>query len=288
MGRLHRDLHFFMWFRALSFTFLLGTSCGETSSLSTTASTCSEIRTRYKIQVYDEPDPGSKVLFLLDAGQVATVLDYKPGSFKILNAQGNGWIEEELAQCLSFEDISTAPDQPPFASPSTPKATATAPTPTPKGGDSCLQSFPATWPVPSKHSISKGYGVRSTYMDCKFHTGIDISSATGTKIVAAGAGKVVHVGNMWLSSPGTGRGKFAIIIDHGGGLYSTYSHNSSVKVKTGDCVRAGDNIAAMGSLGYSSGPHLHFELLKDTRYTGSWSTPFSGVCSRYANPSSYL
>jgi len=88
------------------------------------------------------------------------------------------------------------------------------------------------------------------------HRAIDIAGPYGVTVYAARAGKVVHVG--WAP---TGYG-YTVIIDHGSGLRSLYSHLKGEWVHLGDRVRRGDIIGALGSTGNSSGPHLHFEIRK--------------------------
>ena len=85
------------------------------------------------------------------------------------------------------------------------------------------------------------------------HEGVDFNAPSGTPIVAAGAGVVVSAG--W--HPGYGR---KVDIDHGDGLITRYAHASKLLVKAGDIVRQGQKIAAVGSSGRSTGPHLHFEV----------------------------
>ena len=88
------------------------------------------------------------------------------------------------------------------------------------------------------------------------HEGVDFNAPHGTPIVAAGAGIVVAAG--W--HPGYGR---QVDIDHGDGLITRYAHASKLLVKVGDIVRQGQKIAAVGSSGRSTGPHLHFEVRVD-------------------------
>lgn len=124
------------------------------------------------------------------------------------------------------------------------------------------------WPVPSLSQITSPYGWR--FGGSNFHTGIDISgaSAYGSTIVAANTG-TVKVANTTFT-PGYGYGKY-IIIDHGGGIQTLYGHCSALNVAVGDIVAKGQKIAAIGSTGWSTGPHLHFEI----RQAGKAVNPLS-------------
>ena len=90
----------------------------------------------------------------------------------------------------------------------------------------------------------------------RFHAGIDIGAAWGSPIVAAGDGQVAAAG--W--SGGYGR---QVRIWHGGGVMTTYSHMSDIVAAPGSFVRRGQVIGYVGSSGLSTGPHLHYEVLKD-------------------------
>jgi len=98
------------------------------------------------------------------------------------------------------------------------------------------------------------------------HTGIDIGSAFGTPIGAADAGIVSYVNVGW----GGGYGNF-VLITHGNGYATLYAHLSSIAVTSGQPVRRGQVIGAEGSTGYSTGPHLHFEI----RLNGVYQNPLS-------------
>ncbi len=112
------------------------------------------------------------------------------------------------------------------------------------------------WPTPNYHYITSYYGWRTISGIRDYHTGIDISGGGiyGTNIVAANAGKVSKVG--WQ---GNGYGHY-LMVDHGGGNYTLYAHCSAILVRTGQVVAKGQPIARVGSSGWSTGPHLHFEL----------------------------
>jgi len=104
--------------------------------------------------------------------------------------------------------------------------------------------------------LSSGFGYRRDPFTGKtaFHSGIDIAAPRGTSIYAAGAGKVTFSG---YNSSGYG---YMVEIQHNNGLKTVYAHCSKLYVKTGDFVGKGDLIAAVGSTGRSTGPHLHFEV----------------------------
>lgn len=87
----------------------------------------------------------------------------------------------------------------------------------------------------------------------RFHQGIDIAVPLGTPVSAAAAGKVVFAGR----NGGYGN---MVLIEHSDGRRTLYGHNQSLLVKAGDVVQAGQPIAAAGSTGHSTGPHVHFEI----------------------------
>jgi len=92
------------------------------------------------------------------------------------------------------------------------------------------------------------------------HFGLDIANRTGTAIVAADAGQVTAAG--W-SPLGYG---YRVIVNHNNGWVTTYNHLNTIYVSVGDYVKAGETIATMGNTGYSTGPHLHFEVLYFNRF----------------------
>ena len=88
------------------------------------------------------------------------------------------------------------------------------------------------------------------------HKGLDFAGPEGTKVTAVAAGLVTYAGDR------AGYGQM-VEINHGNGLATRYCHNEKLLVKQGDMVRKGQDLALMGSTGRSTGPHLHFEVLKN-------------------------
>lgn len=110
------------------------------------------------------------------------------------------------------------------------------------------------WPLPSHTQITSTYAANDRSDN---HTGTDIAggNAYGAKIVAANDGKVVYA-----ASGNTGYGNY-VIVDHGGGISSLYAHMSSISVSVGESVTMGaSEIGRVGSTGWATGPHLHFEV----------------------------
>lgn len=122
---------------------------------------------------------------------------------------------------------------------------------------------PSSLPVTGR-PVGSPYGTRIDPISghAARHTGLDFPAPKGTAIAAAAGGVVVtqefhkEYGNM-------------VEVSHGNGLITRYAHASKVFVKTGDLVRQGQKIAEVGSTGRVTGPHLHFEVLKD----GVWQNP---------------
>lgn len=112
-----------------------------------------------------------------------------------------------------------------------------------------------TWPIPGYTTITSEYGMRVHPITgaYKLHTGTDIGAPMGADFVSAAKGVVVKAtynaayGNM-------------VIIDHGGGVQTLYAHGSEILVQVGQEVEAGTPVLKVGSTGYSTGPHAHFEI----------------------------
>ena len=115
------------------------------------------------------------------------------------------------------------------------------------------------WPAPSCHRVSSPYGWRSS----GWHNGIDLvkagGGASGTPVIASKSGRVEVVQR---SSSGYGN---MVLINHGDGYKTRYAHmiKGSITVSVGDYVEAGRTIGKVGSTGNSTGPHLHFEVIRN-------------------------
>ena len=114
------------------------------------------------------------------------------------------------------------------------------------------------WPVPGYTRISSKYGMRTHPITgvYKLHTGVDISAPTGANFIAANDGVVTKAG--MNSAYGN-----MVIIDHGGGISTLYAHGSEILVEVGQIVKRGEPVLKVGSTGYSTGPHAHFEVRID-------------------------
>ena len=109
-------------------------------------------------------------------------------------------------------------------------------------------------PVPTAR-LSSPFGPRihPIFGTARLHAGLDLAAPTGTPIGAAALGTVVTAGVLG------GYGN-AVVVDHGGGLSTLYAHQSALAVSVGQVVEPGQVVGLVGSTGYSTGPHLHFEV----------------------------
>ncbi len=112
--------------------------------------------------------------------------------------------------------------------------------------------------LPVAGRASSGYGMRNDPIQHAEinHPGFDLAAPTGTPVAAAAAGKVTHAG------PAGTYGNL-ITVRHASGYETRYAHLSAVTVHEGDEVAAGQQIGNVGTTGYSTGPHLHFEVRHD-------------------------
>lgn len=130
------------------------------------------------------------------------------------------------------------------------------------GGSTVVGSGIYTWPTPGYSNITSSYGMRyhPVLKTRKMHTGVDIGAPMGANIVAADSGTVIFAG--WMNGYGN-----VIVLDHGNGMSTLYAHQSSFAVSNGATVVKGQTIGKVGSTGWSTGPHLHFEVRINGAYT---------------------
>lgn len=123
------------------------------------------------------------------------------------------------------------------------------------GNDKQLGTGVYTWPCPGHGTISSAFGMRyhPILKTRKMHTGVDIAAPSGASIVAADTGTVIYSG--WMSGYGQ-----VIVISHGAQMSTLYAHQSALLAAKGASVAKGQVIGRVGSTGFSTGPHLHFEV----------------------------
>ena len=122
-----------------------------------------------------------------------------------------------------------------------------------KGG---AYSWLVAHPLPDMKRVSSDFGGRTMGGRAENHSGLDMSAPSGTPIYATGPGIVTKSG--W----GTGYGQY-VEINHGNGYLTRYAHASRLIARVGDRVSAGEHIANVGCTGRCTGPHLHYEVVKD-------------------------
>ena len=130
-----------------------------------------------------------------------------------------------------------------------------------KDKEKLLACIPAIQPVRNRDLKKRvsgfGYRLHPIYKTRHMHTGMDFTADKGTKVFATGDGTVELIENKrW------GYGK-SIVINHGYGYKTRYAHLSAFKVKEGQKIKRGELIGLIGSTGRSTGPHLHYEVIKN-------------------------
>ncbi|MEW6399770.1 MAG: M23 family metallopeptidase [Bacillota bacterium] len=126
-----------------------------------------------------------------------------------------------------------------------------------------LLSLPQCMPVMGR--LTSGFGYRRSPFGrrLEFHEGVDLAAPRGTPVRVVADGVVVFAGY----KPGLGR---TVTVDHGNGIQTVYGHHSSLMVRAGQHVKAGDVVAAVGDTGRATGDHLHFELHFNGRVVDPW------------------
>ena len=131
-----------------------------------------------------------------------------------------------------------------------------------KTKEDMLAAIPAIQPVSNKDlsHIASGFGFRidPIYKTPKMHTGLDFAAALGTPVYATANGSVVFTG---FEEKGYGN---HIIINHGYGYQTLYGHMVRIKVKPGQAVKRGEVIGWVGNTGKSTGPHCHYEVIRNS------------------------
>jgi len=132
-----------------------------------------------------------------------------------------------------------------------------------KDKERLLAHTPAIQPVSNKNlnRIASGFGYRidPIYKTTKLHAGLDFTAPQGTPIYATANGRVETAGNI-----GDGYGRH-VIVNHGYGYKTLYAHMVRVKARVGQTVKRGEVIGWVGSTGKSTGPHCHYEVIKNGR-----------------------
>lgn len=109
------------------------------------------------------------------------------------------------------------------------------------------------WPVAARVISGFGYRIHPIFGVRRFHSGIDLAAPYGTLVKAADGGQVIQAGYF-------GGYGYSVMLYHGGGFATWYAHLSSINVSIGQFVQRGQVIGLVGSTGWTTGPHLHFEV----------------------------
>jgi murein DD-endopeptidase MepM/ murein hydrolase activator NlpD len=121
-----------------------------------------------------------------------------------------------------------------------------------------IRGIPLGYPVYGKITSHLGWRKNPFGGGYEFHSGIDIAAPQGSKVLATADGVVVFAG--WYGDYGK-----TVIIRHPSGYLTLYAHLSHIDVKEGQRVKAGDVVGRVGSTGRSTGPHLHYEVIRDNK-----------------------
>lgn len=124
------------------------------------------------------------------------------------------------------------------------------------GGEGRQEEIP-DFRLPLRAPVSSGFGTRQDPFtrQLRFHKGVDLAVPAGTPVAAAMGGVVLSAG----FEPGYGN---TVVLQHSGDLQTRYAHLATVNVKKGDIVRPEQILGPVGSTGHSTGPHLHFEVIR--------------------------
>lgn len=150
--------------------------------------------------------------------------------------------------------LASAPDPAPAPAPAAPVAPTTAPA-----------GFKLSHPLPGA-KVTSHFGEIASIRGGRPHTGTDYAKPLGTPVLSAAPGKVIGVDFPVKGNTGGSGGGNTVFVDHGNGFVTKYLHLSGTagpSVKVGDTVKPGQELGKVGSTGNSTGPHLHFMVVKD-------------------------
>ncbi len=228
---------------------------GETIELTATPgeseappSTVTFNKQTYKLFPKSEASDGKQLVSL-----IAIPADIKPGKYQVL--VGDSKIDLAVkAQKFPIQYLTLPKSKDNFLmSPGEEEGIAAA-----KSTVSDKRMWTGVFTVPSKYATSSKFGmkrvVNGKLLDDYFHSGLDFRAPAGTPIVSCAPGKVVLVGLKWRLHGN------CVAVDHGQGVISIYIHMTTVGVKVGQEVEAGQKLGTVGSTGRASGPHLHWSL----------------------------
>jgi murein DD-endopeptidase MepM/ murein hydrolase activator NlpD len=224
-----------------------------------------------KLTVHDFIQPGQTLSILPTSGITYSV---KSGDTIAKIAAANGVDPNDIKSWNNITDEGAIAAGQSLVIPGGKITPPPAPKPKPKAVASPLKAFikppdaadngatDMVWPTTS-HYITQPYGIWSR-VDRGIHTGVDFGGPAGQPLYAADDGIVTHAG--CGKSCKTGYGNY-VDIDHGNGIMTRYGHSSKVLVAVGEQVHRGQVIAILGTTGHSTGPHLHFEVRVNGKYT---------------------
>ena len=205
---------------------------------------------------YDKVDENLKitVLYIEDEVSDETIQTAKANLESKFETKQNEIVEEEKKQAAAAVAARAA-----AARTATTKTTTTTTSSSAGTASANLRGVNFTALPITSYTISTRYGTTNSAHSTP-HSGLDLAAPTGTAIYAAASGTVVYAATSTGGYSGYGK---LIKIDHGNGVQTWYAHCSSILVSSGQTVTAGQQIGKVGSTGYATGPHLHFEVRID-------------------------
>jgi murein DD-endopeptidase MepM/ murein hydrolase activator NlpD len=203
-------------------------------------------------QVAEEKDriADAKLRLEKDRAEVASIQIEKQQLLDVQNAiiaEKEDVLRGELTKKAELEDLDSQLQQ------DSQEIQALLSRPSGSGGSPTYTGGQFVWPANGPVTSPYGYRTHPIFGDSRLHTGVDIGAPYGSSVFAASGGRVVFAGTM------SGYGN-AIVVDHGGGVATTYNHLSGFSVSGGASVSRGQTIGSVGCTGYCTGPHLHFEV----------------------------